>query len=98
MMIEHGIKKEEYREDKSYWKKRLWNEDGTPKHYDIVTFVYGYTKRKMSYKCNGIEFKTGNPKWGAEPDTFYNVIKIGERIKLGQAVGLRADALGSGAD
>ena len=74
-MIESGEKKEEYREIKPYWQKRLEGKD-----YDTVTFSYGYTKRKMTYKCNGIRKDKGNPKWGAESEIIYYVISLGERI------------------
>ena len=74
-MIESGEKKEEYREIKPYWQKRL---DG--KEFDTVTFTYGYTKRRMTCKCNGIRKDTGNPKWGAVSGVVYYVISLGERI------------------
>ena len=32
---------------KSYWIKRLCNEDGTFKRFDFVTFSRGYTKTKF---------------------------------------------------
>lgn len=31
-------KKIEYREIKPYWTKRLFNEDGSPKEYDVIYF------------------------------------------------------------
>lgn len=44
-LIESGIKKEEYREIKPYWIKRLCISDSDFKHYDKVKFSYGYTKK-----------------------------------------------------
>lgn len=83
-MIEKGIKLEEYRERKEYWKKRLLYADENGilefKKFDTITFVYGYTKRTMQFKCNGIRLGGGNPKWGAKVGECYYVISIGERI------------------
>ena len=75
-MIEKGIKTEEYREIKDFWFKRLTNKD-----FKYVQFSYGYTKRTMTFICEGIEIGTGNPEWGAEPGKKYFVIKLGRRLK-----------------
>lgn len=74
-MIEQGIKKEEYREDKDYWKKRLCRYD-----YDAVCFHYGYTSRTMTFEIENLRFGTGNPEWGAKEGKRYFVIKLGERL------------------
>lgn len=94
-MIECRIKNEEYRVIKEYWIKRLIDYaryeadkrkdssikmDDYIKNFDTVTFVYGYTKRTMQYKCNGIKLGYGSPYWGAEVGERYFVISIGERI------------------
>ena len=44
--IARGEKKEEYREDKPYWQKRLLQPDGWPKHFDEIHFTNGYGKDK----------------------------------------------------
>lgn len=44
-MIERGEKREEYREMKPYWQKRLTG------RIDAVSFSYGYTKRRMTFEC-----------------------------------------------
>lgn len=75
-MIESGEKQEEYREIKEYWTKRLSN-----KEYDIVEFVYGYTRRTMMFHIKSIDIATGKEEWGAEKDEKYYVIKLGNRIK-----------------
>ena len=92
-MIESGIKKEEYREIKPFWEKRIFekiqyiDENGETvdakmvKHYDVVKFIYGYTKRSMKFKLDSIVIDTGNPDWGAEEGVKYFVIKLGERIE-----------------
>ena len=57
-MIESGFKKEEYREIKDYWIKRLDN-----KAYDKVCFIYGYTKRKMLFGIKSIMIGIGNEEF-----------------------------------
>lgn len=74
-MIESGEKKEEYREIKEYWFKRL-----SDKHYDAVQFSYGYTKRTMLFELESITIGKGNPKWGA-PNKDVFIIKLGRRLK-----------------
>lgn len=75
-MIESGIKKEEYREVKPYWEKRL-----TPSsRYDTVVFHYGYTKRCLCFVIDDIHKGTGNPAWGAEDGKGYFVIGIGKLL------------------
>lgn len=56
-LINSGVKTEEYREIKSYWEKRLGNNN-----YDIVEFRNGYHKDapKMSFKINEIFKGKGN--------------------------------------
>lgn len=74
-MIESGEKREEYRELKEYWFKRL-----ADRHYDAVQFSYGYTKRTMLFEVKGIIIGRGNSKWGA-PDKDVFIIKLGNRLK-----------------
>ncbi len=65
-MIENGKKREEYREYKDYWYKRLIDEDTLRlKPYTHVRFRYGYTKRTMLFKIDSITVNVGNPNWGA---------------------------------
>ena len=99
-MIESGIKKEEYREIKPFWEKRLFekfqhiDENGETvytkiaKDYDVVKFIYGYTKRSMMFKLDNIVINTGNPDWGAEEGVKYFVIKLGERIEQDMLVAM----------
>ena len=51
-----GTKKIEYREIKPYWTKRLFDDNGKSKHYDIIYFRNGYSKdaHKMQVKFKGI--------------------------------------------
>ena len=60
--------------------------DFTARIYDINTMTLGYpkstdTERIIKFKHAGIEIRTGNPEWGAEPNKLYFVIKHGERIQ-----------------
>ena len=79
-MIESGEKREEYREVKPYWSKRLVGVDkplfshrygyqhANVKGYTHVLFRYGYTKRTMVFKIDDITIGRGNPNWGAPTD------------------------------
>ena len=84
-MIESGIKKEEYREMKPYWYKRLCipspNEKLTFKHINYVRFRYGYTKNTMMFKIDSITTGKGNTGWGAPKDKNVFIIKFGGKIK-----------------
>lgn len=94
-MIESGEKPEEYRDDKPYWGKRLTDmpngfmffsyrngyEPIPFKHFDTVTFFRGYARNRpsMTFECNGLQYGTGNPAWGAESGKKYYIIKLGKR-------------------
>lgn len=92
-MIESGEKKEEYRELKIYWLKRLLNvptmeinqmkRQGNIKQYDAIEFVNGYlpTSPRFLIECKGLEIDYGKEKWGAEPHKEYFIIKLGEILK-----------------
>ena len=81
-MILLGAKKEEYRELKPYWAKRLVNEDGTFKEFSSVTFSNGYSKNRpqMVFEIKEIKIDTGYVVWGAKYNKAYYVIKLGEMI------------------
>lgn len=65
-MIESGGKREEYREYKDYWYKRLIEQDTLRlKPYTHVRFRYGYTRRTMLFKIDSITVDVGNTNWGA---------------------------------
>lgn len=84
-MILSGIKKEEYREYKEYWKKRLLvpinTGDTLFQKYDLVEFTNGYGKDKpqITLECKGIDIGNGNCKWGAPLEDVF-IIKIGKEI------------------
>lgn len=92
-MIASGEKKEEYREIKEYWVKRLgFHADVKfdiqqviffpPEEikYDVITFHKGYTKETITIKCEGIKISQGKTQWGAQKGMFYFVLLLGERI------------------
>jgi hypothetical protein len=82
-------KKEEYREIKPFWIKRLTNLNQDPllfsyrnrcqqipyKDYTHVRFRYGYTKKTMTFPITSIDFGKGNKNWGA-PDYDVFIIKF----------------------
>lgn len=56
----------------AYFQRNIMT-SGYPKSTD--------TSRIRIYEHAGIEIRTGNPEWGAEPGKIYFVIKHGKRIK-----------------
>lgn len=56
---------------------------GKPKKFETNTMTLGYPKkgdqeRTLILEHKGIEIRTGNPDWGAEPEKLYFVVKHGE--------------------
>ena len=86
-MILSGEKKEEYREIKPHWTKRLLDFNGIKfKHFDIARIVNGYGANSPTFD---IEIKTickntGKPELGAEPNKYYYVITMGKIIDKGE--------------
>lgn len=81
-MIANGIKKEEYRDAKPFWEKRIENILRHPNSI-IVAFSRGYKRQDMFFVTDGIlcaEY-SNHPEWG-EPETPHYVIKLGERVEL----------------
>ena len=76
-MILSGEKKEEYREIKGYWAKRLFN-----RQYDIIRFRNGYSPDSPVFdiEYKGFTLGVGNAAWGA-PDVPVYIIKLGEVLK-----------------
>lgn len=55
------------------------------KSFTTNTMTLGYPKsgdseRIIKFEHAGIEIRTGNPEWGAEPNKLYFVIKHGNRL------------------
>jgi len=82
-MISNGVKKEEYREIKDYWVKRLKDMSlQGPFHafipYDKIVFKNGYSKNApiMVVQFEGIRIGKGNKDWGADNEVRF-CIKLG---------------------
>lgn len=86
-MIKSREKKEEYREIKPYYTKRLYGKayeynvkNGFIEEYkkeEEVILRNGYSSNSPSIKCRvKIEKGYGKPEWGAEPNKLYYVLKI----------------------
>lgn len=78
-MIQSGYKKEEYREIKPFWTKRL------AKGYTHVLFTLGYPKaserdKMMLFEYGGYSIGKGRPEWGGGYEDVY-VLKIGKRVE-----------------
>lgn len=91
-MIASGEKKEEYREIKPHWIKRLFNNQALKtwdvrdfghngcKSFDVIVFRHGYASNapEIKVECKGIKVGYGVNSWGAEWGQKYFVIKLGE--------------------
>lgn len=85
-MIASGEKKEEYREIKEYWIKRLWawgNMFDDPREFYAVQFKNGYGKNAPTIlvKWEGTEIGTAKPEWSDNWKGEVFKIKLGEIIK-----------------
>lgn len=74
-MIESGIKTEEYRDIKPYYKNRL---NGL-NNYKYVCFHKGYTATTMTFEIESISIGKGKPEWGAPKEDVF-IIKLGKRL------------------
>lgn len=74
-MIASGVKKEEYRETKPYWDKRLLGKD-----YDVIRFRNGYAKDSptMTVEYKGLDVALGVIEWGAPGETPVYILELGE--------------------
>lgn len=85
-MIRSGEKKEEYREMKPYYDKRLgYLTEGTGKVTTII-LRNGYNYNSPSIKCKcTVEIGEGKKEWGADPYINYYIIKIIEILEVQNA-------------
>ena len=76
-LILSGEKKEEYREIKPYWEKRLMG-----KKYDRIIFRNGYATNapQFTIKLKSITQGIGKSEWGAEEGKQYFILSLGEII------------------
>ena len=77
-MIASGVKKEEYRELKPYWIKRL-----VGREYDVVKFTNGYSKTSPteSFRVLSISIGRGRVELGAPENRNCFIIRLGKIIK-----------------
>lgn len=85
-MIASGEKKEEYRDNKRFWRTRFSNIIFKARNEDVpmvVAFSRGYQKQDMFYIVDKTLYADGSdhPEWG-EPETPHYVIRLGERVEL----------------
>lgn len=73
-MISQGVKKEEYREMKPYWHKRLNNS------YDVICFRNGYSANSPMVTVEMKEILTGLGiiEWGAPEGQRVYILKLGK--------------------
>jgi hypothetical protein len=78
-MIYSGVKREEYREMKPYWHKRLLN-----KHYDAIRFRNGYSKDAptMLVELKHIYSGLGIVEWGAPEGQPVYILKLGDIARV----------------
>mgnify|MGYP003475609218 FL=1 len=65
---------------------RLAHNDIAFRSYENVCFHLGYTNNTMTFKITSMNVMYGEvcrQDWGAEPNKYYFVIKLGERIDNG---------------
>ena len=74
-MIASGVKKEEYRETKPYWDKRLMG-----RSYDVIRFRNGYAKDAptLIVEYKGLDIALGVIEWGAPGETPVYILELGE--------------------
>ena len=78
-MIASGEKREEYRQLKPHWHKRLNN-----KSYDAICFKNGYSKDapKMVVELDGIMKSLGLVQWGAPEGEPVYILRLGKIISI----------------
>ena len=76
-MIAAGIKKEEYREIKTFWSRRLNHK------FTHVCFSNGYGPDvpKMTFELKEILRGLGIIEWGAPEGEMVYIVRLGEQIK-----------------
>lgn len=85
-MIASGEKKEEYREAKPYWQKRISKWLASEKDYHVVAFSLGYKKADMFFLIKKIDIFSQSKcylktEWGEEEGAHYT-IQLSERVIL----------------
>lgn len=77
-MIACGEKREEYREMKPYWHKRLLN-----KEIKIICFKNGYSSNAptMYFELKELMSGLGIIEWGAPENENVYILKLGKRVQ-----------------
>ena len=78
-MIASGVKKEEYREMKPYWNKRLLNNG-----YEAICFRNGYAKNapRITVEFTGLLSGLGIIEWGAPEIEPVFILKLGNILDV----------------
>lgn len=91
-LIESGEKREEYRDYKPYWKRRMvnwtshqresWDSIDNNK-WLVIGFSHGYKKPDMFFLLHRHEVREGavHPEWGEQRAPHF-VLVLGERVTL----------------
>lgn len=96
-MILSGQKKEEYREIKKYWTKRLYGGALDPiPEYDIIRFTNGYGKKcpTMDVEYISVYRGQGTQAWGAPAYQTVYIISLGEIISTANITTSHVDKRG----
>lgn len=78
-MIKDGDKREEYREIKPYWTKRLVDSNGNFKNFTHVKFRNGYTNDFIVFGIKDISIGKGKEEWGGDSNTDTYVISLNDQ-------------------
>ena len=87
-MILSGEKKEEYREDKTYWRARF-TEPGShppvliksPKRI-VFTNGYGHHRPQITIECLGLGLNfSRHPEWGGDTKNLQFILRLGEILE-----------------
>ena len=65
----------------SWFRLMIKQKDIVFRNFENVCFHLGYTNITMTLKINEIVIDRGRGYWGAEPNKYYFVIKLGERVE-----------------
>lgn len=85
-MIASGVKKEEYREIKPYWIKRLRCAET---RYGKILFRNGYSRNAPTIliELTGLESGLGIVEWGAPEAQKIFILKLGEILSINRNPG-----------
>lgn len=87
-LISNGVKKEEYREIKPFYEKRIYARffalASCPRCIVVRPFKVclhrGYTNQYMVFQVERLRIGRGRIEWGAPPDKDVFIFELGERL------------------